>query len=124
LWSVHFSVAYIMERSFLCCQHRGAFISLLPTSLSVHFSVANIVERSFLCCQHLGMFISLSWSVDSTVAYRDKQHSNCKNFSLPWAKGLKLLSTAVCCGLKAAGRSVCTIGNLLPNCQQPYEMAQ
>ncbi len=50
--------------------------ALVPTSLQVW-------SRN---CQHLGAFIALLpilRSVHSTVAYREKQHSNCKNFSAP-----------------------------------------
>ncbi len=112
LWkadSVFALVPISLQPASRSCQHRGEFISLLPISQ---------YRRAFIS------LLPISRSVDSTVAYRDNQHFNCKNFSVPWAKGLKMLPTGVCSGLKAAGRSVRTIGNLLPNCKQPYEMTQ
>ncbi len=87
-----------LQASSRSCQHRRAFIAPLPISRSVH----------------------------STVAYREKQHSNCKNFSEPLSTLYRFQfvhSTIVnSCLYVVDKRPVCAIVNSFPNCQQQYEM--
>jgi hypothetical protein len=55
-------------------------------------------QASSCSCQHCWAFIAplpISRSVQSSVAYREKQHSNCKNFSVPLATGSKFVHCAV-----------------------------
>ncbi len=56
-------------------QQRASIIAQLPTSGSVHCAVAN--------------------TADGTIAYREKQHSNCKNFSVPLATDTKFVHSDI-----------------------------